>query len=80
MTTQAAVETFEILMEDDEGGFHVWCPALKGCHSFGQTHEQALANIREAIEGWLEGAAELGIPILHRETLRVDVPSAIKRS
>lgn len=79
MVTKAAVDTFEVLMEDDEGGFHVWCPALKGCHSFGETRELALTNIREAIEGWLEGASELGIPILHRETLHIDVPSTIKR-
>ena len=69
MVTKAAVDTFEVLMVDDEGGYHVWCATLKGCRSFGETRDLALTKIREAIEGWLEGAFELGIPILHRETI-----------
>jgi predicted RNase H-like HicB family nuclease len=29
-------------------------PALKGCWSQGATREEALANVREAVEGWIE--------------------------
>lgn len=71
MTTTDQVLEFEILMEPDDNGFHVWCPALKGCHSFGLTKEEARENIREAIEGWLEGAEELGFPIPDRERIFV---------
>lgn len=46
-----------ILVESDEG-FAVSCPALPGCHSQGATHDEALANIREAIQLWLEVAEE----------------------
>jgi predicted RNase H-like HicB family nuclease len=46
-----------MLVETDEG-FSVSCPALPGCHSQGATHEEALANIREAIRLWLEVAEE----------------------
>jgi predicted RNase H-like HicB family nuclease len=42
----------------EEGGFWAEVPALKGCYSEGDTLEDALANIREAAEGWLEVAAE----------------------
>ncbi len=42
-----------ILIESDEG-FSVSCPALKGCHSEGQSKEEALENIRIAIQEWLE--------------------------
>ena len=80
MTTQAAVDTFEVLLEPDDGGFHVWCPALKGCHSYGETREEALANVRDAMEGWLLGAAELGVQILHRESVQIEVPPKISKS
>jgi len=42
-----------ILEEEDDGAYSVHCPALKGCHSQGTTRDEALANIREAIELYL---------------------------
>lgn len=45
-------------MVESEEGFAVSCPALPGCHSQGATREEALANIREAIQLWLEVAEE----------------------
>ena len=38
----------------EDKGFVAHVPALKGCWSQGATREEALANVREAIEGWLE--------------------------
>ncbi|MFQ5451011.1 MAG: type II toxin-antitoxin system HicB family antitoxin [Nitrospinaceae bacterium] len=44
-----------ILIEQDEKGFYVAeAPALPGCLSQGKTREEALANIKEAVQGWLE--------------------------
>ena len=43
-----------IFEREAEGGYHVFCPALKGCHSQGETYEDALANITEAIELYIE--------------------------
>ena len=43
-----------VLEPSDEGGFTVYVPALPGCISEGDTEEEALANIREAIELYLE--------------------------
>ena len=43
-----------ILTPDEDGGFVVECPVIPGCISQGDTREEALANIREAIELYLE--------------------------
>jgi predicted RNase H-like HicB family nuclease len=43
-----------VVIEKDEDGFYAWCPELKGCQSQGNTLEEALANIKEAIELYLE--------------------------
>jgi predicted RNase H-like HicB family nuclease len=50
---------FKIVLEpSDEGGFTAHVPALPGCISEGETVEDALANIREAIELYLEPAED----------------------
>ena len=55
---------FTVILEpEEEGGYSVHCPALPGCHSQGETREEALANIKEAIEGILEVISEEGHPI-----------------
>ena len=43
-----------VLEPGDEGGYTVTVPALPGCISEGETKEEALRNIREAIELYLE--------------------------
>ncbi|MEX0727845.1 MAG: type II toxin-antitoxin system HicB family antitoxin [Planctomycetaceae bacterium] len=43
-----------VLEPSDEGGYTVTVPVLPGCISEGETREEALANIREAIEIYLE--------------------------
>jgi predicted RNase H-like HicB family nuclease len=47
---------FTIVLEEDleDGGYIVHCPALKGCRSQGDTIEEALHNIKEAIAGYLK--------------------------
>lgn len=46
---------FKVVIEpEEEGGYHVYCPSLKGCHSCGITIEEALENIKEAIALYLE--------------------------
>ncbi len=46
----------KVVLEPDaeEGGFSVYVPSLPGCISEGETIEEAMANIREAIELYLE--------------------------
>ncbi|MBM2831860.1 MAG: hypothetical protein HW414_912 [Dehalococcoidia bacterium] len=71
---KSAVESFEVVLEsEEEGGYHVYTPSLKGCHSYGATREEALRNIAEAIALWLESARELGIAIPERDSVTVKV-------
>lgn len=49
-----------VLLPQDEGGYFVQCPTLPGCYSQGESVEEALANIREAIELVLEDMASRG--------------------
>ncbi len=43
-----------IIIEEDQYGFFAYCPELKGCHSQGDTKEEVLFNIKEAIDLYLE--------------------------
>lgn len=46
--------TLPIVIEADSDGFFVSCPALQGCYSQGDTYEEALANIKDAIKLHIE--------------------------
>ena len=60
---QSEVLRLLVLFETDEDGWEVAsCPTLPGCHSQGRTREEALANIREAIRGYLASMREQGTP------------------
>ena len=49
-----------VFEREEDGGFSVYVPDLPGCASQGDTHEAAVANIREAIESYLEALVKLG--------------------
>jgi predicted RNase H-like HicB family nuclease len=53
---------FKVFLERDEdyGGYVVRCPSIQGCYSQGKTVEEALTNIREAIELCLEDMESRG--------------------
>jgi len=72
---------FKIVIEDDafedgRRGFHAFCPALRGCHTWGHTHEEALARIREAVELYIEDLVANGeeVPVDAAQGA-VEVPS-----
>ena len=43
-----------VIIERDEHGYYAWCPELKGCQSQGDTLDEVLLNIREAVDLYLE--------------------------
>jgi antitoxin HicB len=53
-STDEGIKKFAITLEQDEDGYIiVSCPVLPGCHSQGRTDEEAVANIKEAIRGYI---------------------------
>lgn len=65
------VHRYRVIFErEQDGGYSVHCPTLKGCHSQGETYEEALENIREAILGWLEVAQQFGDPIPESDVMQ----------
>ena len=54
----------QVLIYPGEDGFWVVeCPSLPGCISQGASKEEALANIKEAIEGYVAALQEDGLPV-----------------
>lgn len=55
---------FHVVIErDEDGAFCASVPALPGCHSDGRTREEAIANITEAAEGYVESLRMDGDPM-----------------
>lgn len=46
------------IIEKDDFGYYAYCPELKGCQSQGDSFDEAVLNIREAIELYLETLPE----------------------
>lgn len=51
--------TYRVILQQSEEGFAVWCPGLPGCASQGETEEEALENIKDAIREYLAVVDEL---------------------
>jgi len=64
---------YRVILEPDleAGGFVVSCPSLPGCHSQGESRDEALTNIREAIEGYLASLKKHNLPLPSEEEARV---------
>ena len=66
-----------IFERQPDGGYHAFSPALKGCHSQGDSLDEAIENIREAIEVYLESVAADGEPIPREDLLIKPVEVAL---
>ena len=54
---------YQIKLKKSEEGYAVWFPSLPGCASQGETREEAVANIQDAIKSYLEVLNELKIMV-----------------
>ena len=52
-----------IIEREQDGGFYAFCPALRGCHTQGNTYEETLKNIEEAIRLYLDSLKAHSEPI-----------------
>jgi predicted RNase H-like HicB family nuclease len=61
---RAMAHRFTVIFEkEEEGGYHVFCPTLPGCHTQSETIDEGTRNIREAIQLYIESLIEDGMPI-----------------
>ncbi len=52
-----------VIYRGEDGYWVAECPSLPGCVSQGKTKEEAVANVKEAIEGYIEALKEDGLPV-----------------
>ena len=63
---------YRIRLIQSEEGWAVSCPALPGCHSQGDTREEAVENIKSAIQEWLQvEAKESGVSKVEEDLVNV---------
>ncbi len=62
-----------IFVPQNEGGFTAAVPSLPGCISEGDTYEEALSNIREAVDLYIESLQADGLPIPDENHLLVEI-------
>lgn len=64
-----------ILYPGEDGYWVAECPSLPGCISPGKTREEAIVNIREAIQAYIEALEQDGLPVPeeNRQVLTIDV-------
>ena len=64
---QKVLEYNAIFQKEKEGGFSVWIPTLPGCVSQGETFEEAINNIKEAIALYLDDQKEVEEDNVHNQ-------------
>ena len=68
-----------IIEKGRESRYVAHCPALRGCVSQGETREDVLSNVKEAIEAYIEVLIEDNLPVpteVGREMIEVEISSA----
>ncbi len=67
-----------VIIEKDEYGYYAFCPELEGCQTQGDTIEEVLANVKEAIELYLETLSDDEIKqLLSKEILTTSMEVSV---
>ena len=76
MIERRSVKYTVVIEKGQESGYVALVPGLRGCVSQGRTKKEAIANVKEAIEAYIEALMEDGLPVpteVGRETVEVEV-------
>ena len=60
---------FSVVVEKDQDGYFAFCPELQGCYTQGETYEEALENIKDAVRLHVEDRIEAGEEIPQPESI-----------
>jgi len=62
-----SIYRFSVIIEKDKEGYFAFCPELQGCYTQGDTYEEALENVKDAIRLHVEDRIETGEEIIQPE-------------
>ena len=62
---------FPIVIEHDKDGYFAFCPELQGCYTQGDTYEEALENIKDAIKLHIGDRNEKDEEIVHKDSVGI---------
>ena len=68
---------YKTVIEKDGQIYHGYVPALRGCHTQGRTIEETQANLKEAIEVWLESRAANNMPIPKPDAVKIEAVATV---
>lgn len=66
-----------IIEKEEEGGFHAYCPSLPGCHTQGESYEEVIDNIKDAIKLYVESLIAHGESLPEEEVMIKPVKVAV---
>lgn len=72
--------TLPIIIEADSDGYFVSCPGLQGCYSQGETYEEAVENIKDAIRLHIEDRLADGEEIRKHTTISLSTVEIARRT
>ncbi len=65
---------FSAVIEKDKNGYYAFCSELQRCYAQGDTYEETLENIKDAVRLHIEDRIESGVEILHPELVSLTSP------
>lgn len=64
-----SVYRFSVVIEKDKDGYYAFCPELQGCYTQGDSYEEAMDNIKDAVRLHIEDRIEVGEEIPQSESV-----------